>query len=101
LRVSFLKQYEIPILQDTYIMTVKELLGHKTLAMTLRYSHLSPNFQRSTVELLCNRMDTFWTPEGIKASDTKQAETKILLNNKVLSNFAAVAELADAQDLKS
>jgi len=46
-------------------------------------------------------MDTFWTPEGIKASDTKQAETKILLNNKVLSNFAAVAELADAQDLKS
>ena len=29
--------------------------------MTLRYSYLSPDFKRSTVELLSTRMDTFWT----------------------------------------
>jgi integrase len=34
------------------ILTIKELLGHKTLATTLRYSHLSPGHQRDAVEKL-------------------------------------------------
>ena len=34
------------------ITTVKELLGHKTLAMTLRYSHLAPAHTAKAVELL-------------------------------------------------
>jgi integrase len=34
------------------IMTVKELLGHKTLAMTLRYSHLSPAHKTRAVNVL-------------------------------------------------
>jgi len=34
------------------ITTVKELLGHKTLAMTLRYSHLSPSHKVSAVSIL-------------------------------------------------
>jgi integrase len=34
------------------ITTVKELLGHKTLAMTLRYSHLAPSHKVKAVELL-------------------------------------------------
>lgn len=33
------------------IHTISKLAGHKTLAMTMRYAHLSPNFMRSAVEL--------------------------------------------------
>jgi site-specific recombinase XerD len=39
------------------IRTVAELLGHKTLAMTMRYTHLAPDFQRAPVERL-ERSDT-------------------------------------------
>jgi integrase len=34
------------------LYTVKEILGHKTLVMTQRYSHLSPEHQRQAVERL-------------------------------------------------
>lgn len=48
------------------LLTVKEI-GHKSIEMTLRYSHLSPNHKQRAVELLgskiCEQVDTFWTPE--------------------------------------
>lgn len=34
------------------IRTVAELLGHKTLAMTMRYAHLAPDHQLAAVERL-------------------------------------------------
>lgn len=34
------------------IRTVQELLGHKTLAMTVRYAHLAPTYQLAAVERL-------------------------------------------------
>ena len=36
-------------LQGETILTIKELLGHKTLAMTERYSHLSPDHKRQAI----------------------------------------------------
>jgi hypothetical protein len=34
----------------TDLFTVKELLGHSTLAMTERYSHLAPNTMRNAIK---------------------------------------------------
>jgi len=34
------------------IMTVKELMGHKDLTMTLRYSHLAPNHKTRAINIL-------------------------------------------------
>jgi integrase len=40
------------------LTSVKELMGHKTLAMTLRYAHLAPDFQREAITRLDTYMDT-------------------------------------------
>jgi len=47
------------------LFTVKEILGHKTLAMTARYSHLSPGHQRQALERLADRQAT---PTGANAA---------------------------------
>jgi integrase len=40
------------VMKGVDIMTVKELLGHKTLAMTLRYAHLAPSHKIRAVDVL-------------------------------------------------
>lgn len=44
--------------------TVRELLGHKSLKMTLRYSHLSRDHKKRAIESFGRQMDTIWTPEA-------------------------------------
>ena len=40
------------VMQGTNILVVKELMGHKTLAMTERYSHLAPSASKAAVAVL-------------------------------------------------
>ncbi len=40
------------VMEGVDIMTVRELLGHKTLDMTLRYAHLAPNHKTRAVTIL-------------------------------------------------
>src|SRR5574337_2739 len=48
----------------TDLLTIRELAGHKTLAMTLRYSHLSPSHQRQAVERLISEPTSTKTDAG-------------------------------------
>jgi len=43
--------------------TIRELLGHKDMTMTLRYSHLAQSHKQHAVDLLGKIMDSFWTVE--------------------------------------
>jgi integrase len=40
------------VIKGADIMTVKELMGRKTLEMTLRYSHLAPSYKTKAVNIL-------------------------------------------------
>ena len=40
------------VMRGASLMAVKELLGHQSIEMTLRYSHMSPDVSRSAVRLL-------------------------------------------------
>lgn len=42
-------------MESVDLMTIRDLMGHKTMAMTLRYSHLSPGHRQNAVERLVTR----------------------------------------------
>lgn len=64
------------VMSGVDITTVSRLLGHKTLQMTLRYSHLSPAHQQNAV----NRLDTFIRgvqPEGYATQKQHRTFAKV------------------------
>ena len=56
------------------LRTVQELMGHKTIQMTLRYSHLSPAHKRAAVQMLVQgkKNDQTDTSTSTKVTSTKK-----------------------------
>jgi hypothetical protein len=55
------------------LRTVQELMGHKTIAMTVRYSHLAPAHRREAVERLVRAASQ--TSKPTEADTLSQAPT--------------------------
>jgi integrase len=53
------------VMAGVNLTSVKELMGHKTITMTLRYAHLAPDFQREAINRLDTSMDTALTERTV------------------------------------
>ena len=67
------------VMSGVDLNTTRELLGHKSLNMTLRYSHLSQNHKMRAVELLDRRFDTSQTPQTNSEESTPTINSLIPL----------------------
>ncbi|MBU1913169.1 MAG: site-specific integrase [Candidatus Omnitrophica bacterium] len=81
LRHTFASQL---VMSGVDINTVRELLGHKDIRMTLRYSHLSQDYKRHAMGILERQMDTICTPEQHSKKLEKIDVSQLLENIAVI-----------------
>ena len=54
-----------------FLVSVKPGIAHSSLAMTLRYAHLSPDHKKKAVDILGQRIDIGLIPKGELAESNK------------------------------
>lgn len=59
------------VMSGVDLKTVQELMGHKSIEMTLRYSHLSPDHKKKAVDLLGEKIGTKWAQKQDAGNEGK------------------------------
>ena len=63
--------------------TVRELLGHKDMTMTLRHSPLAQSHKQRAVDLLGKKVDTFWALEP-KTEKSQNAQVSQVIDKQLV-----------------
>ena len=80
------------VMAGVNLAVVKELLGHKTLKMTERYSHLSPDHKAKAVDILSVKIDT-QSAHAPKDADELKKQVAVSSDKETSSkNYAGVAQ---------
>ena len=76
LRHTFASQL---VMSGIDLKTVQELMGHKSIEMTLRYSHLSPDHKKRAVDILGSRLITniAQTPKTANTSEIGESPNSL------------------------
>jgi site-specific recombinase XerD len=61
------------VMRGVDIRTVQELMGHKTIQITLRYAHLAPQHQLAAVQRLCDTECVLDEPSATKTATGHEA----------------------------
>jgi uncharacterized Zn finger protein len=71
------------------LYALKDILGHKTVAMTQRYAHLSPAYKRAMVD----RMEQIWAKPADRPAEipvTKNPRTLLQQHSRTTKTAVAV-----------
>jgi hypothetical protein len=73
------------------LRTVAELMGHKTIQMTMRYAHLAPQHNLAAVERLVSFKSYSGEPSEGEPADSTRAEP-VMLEEPSATTTATAAE---------
>jgi integrase len=86
LRHTFASQW---MMAGGELYSLRDILGHKSIAMTQRYAHLAPSYRRAIVE----RMEQIWAKPASRPADipaTKNPRTLLRGHTHTTKTAAAV-----------